>query len=94
MTRSGMLQRLDHVVIEGAGTPRGDGSHRQLFVAGHPQLADDEDIERRLRAPGDFEGHRHAAARQAQHQHVRPTGVLRQLPGQFSACLGSIFGMA
>ena len=77
------MQRLDHVVVEHPGPARGDGTHRQLLVAWHAQLADDEDIERRLQRLGNFEGHRHAAARQGQHQHVRAAGVRDQLLGEF-----------
>ncbi len=57
---------------------------------GHSQLADDEDIERRLECPGHFKGHRHAATRQGQHQHVRAAGVLDQPRGESSAGLGTI----
>ncbi len=59
-------------------------------MARHSQLADDEDIERGLQRLGDFEGHRHAATRQRQHQHVRAAGVLDQLLGELSAGLGTI----
>ena len=59
-------------------------------MARHSQLADDEDIEWGLERLGHFEGHRHAAARQGQYEHVRAAGVRDQLVGEPSAGLGTI----
>jgi hypothetical protein len=44
-----------------------DGAHAQLWLERHPELADDDDIQRRAQGTGDLEGDRHAAARKAKH---------------------------
>ena len=70
------VQCLDHVVVEHPGPSRSDGAHGQLFVAGHPQLADHADVERHAERPRNFEGNRHTPARQSRHP-GRPPGRRR-----------------
>ena len=83
-------QRVDHVRVEHARAARGESAHGQLFVAGHPQFAHQEDVERRTERLRDLEADRDAAARQRQHDHVGATGVVLQPGRQLPARIGSI----
>ena len=49
-----------HVVVENHFSALREGTHGQLFVAWHAQLADDEDVERHGQGLGDLEGDRHS----------------------------------
>src|SRR5256885_4916617 len=53
---------------------RSDRAHRELLVPREPELAHDEDVERRAERLGDLEGHRHAAPRQREHDDVIAPG--------------------
>jgi peptidyl-prolyl cis-trans isomerase A (cyclophilin A) len=65
--RLGRLQHLHHPIVEDADAAGGDGPHRQLLVARHAQLADQEHVQRRAQHFRDLVGDRDAAPRQGQH---------------------------
>ena len=57
---------------------------------GTPELADEEDVQRGAQGTGDLERDRHAAARQAKHDHVLTSRVLAQPLRQEPAGLGPV----
>ena len=57
-------------VVEHPHTVLADGAEGQFGLERHAELAHDEDVERRLQCLGDLEGHRQAAARQAEDDDV------------------------
>src|SRR5207248_576171 len=59
-----------------------DGAHRQLRLSGKTDLADEDDIERRVQRGRDFGGDRYAAARKSEHDGVFQTGTRTQGHGQ------------
>ena len=78
------------VVVEHPHAAGRDGAHRQLLVAGHAELAHDEDVERRAERVRHLVRHRHAAARQGQHEHVRAIGVMGELLGELPTRFAAI----
>jgi hypothetical protein len=54
-------------------------------VPGHAQLANEEHVERGVERTGDLERDRHAATRQAEHDHVVAAGVLAEPLGELAA---------
>ncbi|MFS2021470.1 hypothetical protein ACEN88_33500 [Massilia sp. CT11-108] len=67
------------------------GAHREFLVAGHAELAHEQDVEGDAEPLCDGEPDRDAAARQCQHDGVRMPGMggepLRQQPARFGAIL-------
>ena len=92
--------RIDHLhrdtqashdlFIEHADASGGDGAHGQFAMAGRAELPHDENIERRAQRLGHLERHRHAAARQPEHDYVRLIRVTPQFPGQELAGFDSV----
>ena len=76
---AGNAEGIDDVAIDQADAAGGDGTHGELFVPGHAELAHDVDVERDAERPGDFARDGHAAARQRQHDHVVPIAIIGQL---------------
>jgi hypothetical protein len=68
----------------------GDGAHRQFLMPGNTEFSDDEDIERRPQAPGNFIRDRHSATGKCQHKEILPSGVLFKPVGQSLPCFPSI----
>src|SRR5262245_60495263 len=68
----------DDVLIEHTHASAGDGTHRQLFMTRHAELADDEDVEPGLEGNGYFERDGHPAAREGQHHDIAAVGILSQ----------------
>jgi hypothetical protein len=95
----GQVQRLDHGRVEDADAARGDRSERVLLVAGHAELAHEEDVERSLQRARDLVRDGHPAARQGEYDDVvascvvaqalrkQPPGV-RAIPETLRACRG------
>ena len=78
----------DHVVVEHTCPALADGAHPELGLARHPELADDDHIERCAERASDLGRHRHAAARQREHDRVLAPEVLetrRQLASRSAA---------
>jgi hypothetical protein len=59
-------------------------------MAGHPEFAHDENIQRSIQGPGDFVPNRDATSRQGKYNHITAIGVLTQLFGQQPTCFCSI----
>ena len=78
-------ERPDQIFVENFDAPRGDRSDGELFLSGSAELPYDEDVERRAEGPGNLEPDRHPAARQGEHEHIRPPGESRQHPGEAAA---------
>jgi hypothetical protein len=51
-------------------------------MARHPELSDDENIERSIERFGYFEGDRHASAWQRKNDNIASAGVMAKLRGQ------------
>ena len=83
-------QRTQHVVVDNHPSPTGQGPDGELFVPGRAELAHHERVERRTDRGGDLPGHRDAAARQTEHQHVRVPAVGVEQPGQDTAGLSTV----
>ena len=65
----------DEVFTEHTHAARRDRAHGQLRMTGNAELADEEDVERRIKFLRDLERDRDAAARQPKHDDVVPAGV-------------------
>jgi hypothetical protein len=76
--------------IQDAHTTGGNGPHGQFFVAWHPQLAYQKDIEGDIKRLRHFKGHRDATAWQCQHHDVWAVGVSHELLSQRLTRLGTI----
>ena len=83
-------QRAQHVVVDNHPSPTGQGPDGELFVPGRAELAHHERVERRTDRGGDLPGHRDAAARQTEDQHVRVPAVGVEQPGQDTAGLSTV----
>ena len=55
-----------HVPVDDEDAVLADRPDRQLGLERHPELADQDHVERRAQSPGDLEGHGDTAPRQAQ----------------------------
>ena len=72
------LHAAHDVLVEHDDPATGDCAHRQLFMAGDAELANDEHIERSAQGGGDLVRDGHAATRQRQHDDVVATLVMLQ----------------
>src|SRR5581483_3012599 len=70
-------QALNHVFVEHRGSAAGDGSHGQFLVAGDPQFADDEYIQRSIEDLRYFVCDRHASPRQRKDERVWTIAITR-----------------
>jgi hypothetical protein len=61
--------RPHHLVVDDDRAVFADGAHRELSVPGHPELADQDHVDRRPDRPSDLGRHRHAAAREPDDDH-------------------------
>lgn len=84
------VERVDDALEQDARAAARHGAEDQVLVAGDAELAHDEHVERRVERAGDLAGDRHAAARQAEHDHVVAAGVPAQALGQPPARVGAI----
>ena len=66
-----------------------DGAHGQLGLERHPELADDDDVQRRAEGAGDLERDRDTAPRQAK-DHDTPIAQVLQPGGQPPSRIGPI----
>ena len=69
---------------------RSDRADRQLRLAGHADLADQHDIERRVEGTCHLIPHRHSAAGQGEHQHRRQQWPLLHLAGECRSRCGTV----
>src|SRR5262249_4277118 len=81
---------MHHLSIENAHAAAGDGAHGEFFVTGYAEFADNENVEGNAKGLGDLEGHRHAAAREREHDNAWLTGVMSELVRQYFAGLGPV----
>ena len=79
----------DDLAVDDPHPVLADGAHGQLGLERHPQLADDDDVERRAEGAGDLEGDRDAAPRQAKDHHTLIPQV-QQPRGQPPSRIGAI----
>lgn len=71
---------VDYVIVHHAHIAARDGAHSQFLAVGDAELADNEDIERRIKSDRNLECHWHAAPRQSEDQYIRlPSVVLQRL---------------
>ncbi|MNX62741.1 hypothetical protein D3C86_937170 [compost metagenome] len=77
------------LLVQDPHPPGRDGSDGEFRVAWGSELARDQDVEGSAQAFGDLPGHRHPAARQAEHHRVRAR-VLQQALGEQLARLLAI----
>jgi len=67
-----------------------DRSDAEFLVAGQSQLANDEDVERRVESHGNLERDRNASSRQTENQHVVPARIGLQPGRQLAAGFGAV----
>ena len=75
MSRGSICNSLHDIVIEYTDSAHGDGAHRQFFLAGHAQLADEKNIQRGAQSLGHFVTDRHASAGKRENDYIRSTLV-------------------
>jgi hypothetical protein len=80
----------DDVVVDDHHLTAGDRPHGEFLSARNPQLADDEDIERRPQALRDLIRHRHATPGQAEDRDVVAVPVPLEQISQNSAGVPSV----
>jgi hypothetical protein len=73
----GDMGELHDLVVDDPDSVLADRAHPQLGLEGHTELAHHDHIERRVERLRDLEGHRHAAARKAQHHDVLAPQMLQ-----------------
>jgi hypothetical protein len=83
-------ERAHELLVEDENAARAERAHGELLVAGHPQLADREDVERQTQATRDLIRDGHASAGQPEHHSVAPVRVRRQPPREEPPRLHSI----
>ena len=84
------VERVDDALEQDTRAAARHGAEGEVLVAGDAELAHDEHVERGVERAGDLAGDRHAAARQAEHDHVVAAGVPAQALGQLPARVGAI----
>jgi hypothetical protein len=85
------MESADDVVVQHYDSAAGDRPHRELFVPGRAELANDEDIERRLQRGCDLEGNGNAASRQGENEQIVPSPVVLELRGKHPPRIPAIF---
>src|SRR6202171_4539897 len=77
------------MIVEHAHAACCNRAHRQLFIAGDAELADDKNIQRCTERAGHFVPDGYAAARRRRHKHVRSIGIgcefFSEPPARFAA---------
>ena len=63
-------ERVDDVGVDHLHASLADGSHRQLHVPGHTELADDDHIHRRVECSGNFGSDGNATSGKAEHDRL------------------------
>ena len=87
----GDAQAAQHVVVDHDTATAGQRAHRELFVAGCTELADDERVQGSPQCGGHLPCDRNAAARQTQDDDVRLAAVRLQQAGQHLTRLAAVF---
>ena len=85
------VQRSDQIFVNDARSVAGKRAHRQLRMAGNPQLADHVHVERKAEALCNFVPDRNSAARERQHEGIGSIGVDRERLGELRARIGAVF---
>ncbi len=62
--------QANEVVVDDADAVLADRAHRQLGLAGRPDLAHQDHVERRVEGAGDLERNRHAATRETEDDQI------------------------
>jgi len=83
-------QSADNVLIQHADIARSDCPHGELGLVGKPKFPHHNHVQGSIQGGGDFEGHGHAAARQAQDHNVLAT-QFRQTPAELPAGVDPVF---
>jgi hypothetical protein len=78
----GNPERAHDRFVEDAHAAAADGTHGELGMTGHAQLAHDEHIERRAELARHLRGDGHATARKTEHDHVGAPGIRAQRIGE------------
>jgi len=76
---------IDDVVVEHDRATARNRAQRELWLLRRPELAHDEDIERRTEIERDGMGDGHATARETEHEHIGPTAEVCEPRGQLAA---------
>lgn len=67
-----------HVVVDHDRAVFADGTHRELAVPRHAQLADQDHVDRRPDRPGDLDRHRHATTGKPDDDHGIAVATARE----------------
>jgi hypothetical protein len=81
---------VEHVFVQHAHAAGGDCAHRELFMPGHSQFADDKNIEWNFKPMRHFKSDRHSATRERQHNDVVPPAMFQQLFCELPTSVGTV----
>jgi hypothetical protein len=84
------VQAAHHVVVEDHHAAAGDRPHGQLLLAGDPEFAHDEHVQRRAQPLRHLVAHWHASAGQGQHHDVGALSVVAEQLGQGPAGIPAV----
>ncbi len=82
--------RLHHVLVQHADAAGRDRAHRKFFVTGYAELTDEKDVERKFEGAGNLVPDRNAAAREREHNGIRPSTVSGKSFCQNPAGIGAV----
>ena len=86
-----MLVQAHNILVENPHTAGCDRAHRELSVAGQPELSDQEDIQRRVERASNFVRDRHTAAWQCDDHDIASAVKMSEMCRQFNAGLPAVF---
>jgi hypothetical protein len=86
----GDAKTFNQLIIEHTHAAGRNRTHRQFFVTGDAKLANDKDVHRRDQPARHLIGDGHAAARQRQHDRVRPIDIGGELVSEPTAGVTAI----
>jgi hypothetical protein len=81
---------IDEPLIKNLNFSLGHRSHGEFAVAGNAELANEKDVQRRLKGPSHFERDGHAASRQREYRNVRRISIVQQLGCQIPSRIASV----
>ncbi len=77
---------VDDLAVQHANAAAGNGAHREFFVAGDAEFADDKHVQREAQFAGHLMGDRHAATGQSQDEGPRDVRAVAQSRSQNLPC--------
>ncbi len=81
---------IDDVFAEHSNAAARDCAHRELRMTGNAELADEEDVERRIQRSSYFERHRYSATGKCEHSDVVAIRVRLEAGRELASRVGSI----